>query len=93
MDITKETKLKELIDSDSAFPFPDCQGIKAYVQDCWRSKDRKDEQDAVRRFLAKMNVEVVEIAESKEQSCRSIAASLTVTKWFATAITVMKGLR
>ena len=57
--------LWELIDSDPAFSFPDYHGLKAYVQDCWRSRDRKDEQDAVRRLLGRMGVEVMEIAESR----------------------------
>ena len=54
--------LWELIDSDNAFSFPDYHSLRAYVQDCWRSKDRKEEQDAVRSLLAKMNIEVMEIA-------------------------------
>ena len=60
--------LWELIDSDSAFSFPDYHGLKAFVQDCWRSKDRKAEQDAVRRLLGKMNIEVMEIADSRERT-------------------------
>ena len=60
--------LWELIDSDPAFSFPDYHGLKAYVQDCWRSRDRKDEQDAVRHLLGKMGIEVMEIAESRGQT-------------------------
>ena len=60
--------LWELIDSDSSFPFQDHRGLKAYVQDCWRSRDRKDEQDAVRSLLSKMQIEVMEIAENRERT-------------------------
>ncbi len=60
--------LWELIDSDSSFSFPDHKGLQAYVQDCWRSKERNEEQDAVRSVLAKMNIEVTEIAENRERT-------------------------
>ena len=60
--------LWELIDSDPAFSFPDFHGLRAYVQDCWRSKERRDEQDAVRSLLAKMNIEVMEVADNRERT-------------------------
>ena len=60
--------LWELIDSDPAFSFPDHHGLKAYVQDCWRSKERKNEQDAVRSLLKKMSVEVMEAAENRAKT-------------------------
>lgn len=60
--------LWELIDSDPSFPFPDHHGVKAYVQDCWRSRDRKDEQDAVRSLLEKMNIKVMEISENRSET-------------------------
>ena len=52
--------LWELINTDDTFPFPDCSGMKAVIQDCWRSKDRAEEQDAVRSLLRKMNIEYKE---------------------------------
>lgn len=52
--------LWELIDSDDDFPFPDYSGLKATVQDCWRSRDRKEVQDAVRSLLKKMNIDFIE---------------------------------
>ncbi|MBQ4258088.1 MAG: hypothetical protein II713_03695 [Clostridia bacterium] len=55
--------LWELIDSDPSFSFPDRRGLRAFVQDCWRSKDRIEEQAAVRRLLEKMNIEAAEIPE------------------------------
>ena len=60
--------LWELIDSDSAFSFPNFHGLRAYVQDCWRSRDRIDEQNAVRSLLTKMNINVMELSDGREQT-------------------------
>ena len=60
--------LWELIDADPAFSFPDCRGLRSYVQDCWRSRDRRDEHYAVRSLLAKMNIDVMEISENRERT-------------------------
>ena len=57
--------LWELLDQDESFPFPDLGGVSATVQDCWRSRDRKEEQDAVRSLLSKMNVRWVETEENR----------------------------
>jgi len=91
--------LWELIDSDSAFSFPNFHGLRAYVQDCWRSRDRIDEQNAVRSLLTKMNINVMVLSESlsrtrrknRKKSCGSIADSSAVIKWCVTVITVTKG--
>lgn len=56
--------LWELIDQDETFPFPDYSGLQATIQDCWRAKERRAEQDAVRSLLRKMNIEVVETSEN-----------------------------
>lgn len=60
--------LWELIDQDADFPFPDYSGLKVTVQDCWRSKERREEQDAVRSLLKKMNIEYVEAAAHHEKT-------------------------
>lgn len=39
--------------------------MKATVQDCWRSRDRKEEQDAVRSLLAKMRIGYVELPQNR----------------------------
>lgn len=67
--------LWELIDADDAFPLPDLTGLTATVQDCWRSRDRRAEQDAVRSLLSKMGVNVVELPENRERT-RFCGASL-----------------
>lgn len=56
--------LWELLDTDDRFQFPNYHGLKATVQDCWRSRDRKDEQDAVRNLLRKMNIDAVEVEQN-----------------------------
>lgn len=55
--------LWELLDSTPDFPLPDCGGMRVTVQDCWRSRDRAEEQEAVRSLLRKMNIEFVEAPE------------------------------
>ena len=60
--------LWELLDADDRFPFPDCRGWKVTVQDCWRSRDRKSEQDAVRSLLKKMNIDYAETEENRDKT-------------------------
>jgi hypothetical protein len=58
--------LWELLDSDDRFTLPDYRGARMTVQDCWRSKDRREEQDAVRSLLRKMNIEIVELEKNRD---------------------------
>lgn len=60
--------LWELLDEDDRFPFPDHQGMCVTVQDCWRSRDRAEEQDAVRSLLTKMNIRFAETEPNREQT-------------------------
>ena len=60
--------LWELIDQDPDFPFPDLSGMKVTLQDCWRAKDRPEEQAAVRSLLKKMHVEFLEARENHAQT-------------------------
>ncbi len=60
--------LWELIDSDPDFPFPDYTGLTVTVQDCWRSRDRKGEQAAVRSLLNKMHISYEELDERGENT-------------------------
>ncbi|MBR1821887.1 MAG: hypothetical protein IJ769_09730 [Clostridia bacterium] len=57
--------LWELIDRDEAFVYPDYSGLVATVQDCWRSREQKAEQDAVRSILRKMNIQYVETEKNR----------------------------
>lgn len=58
----------ELIDQDKNFVYPDYTGLKVTVQDCWRTKERRGEQDAVRSILKKMNVEFVEAEQHHDKT-------------------------
>lgn len=56
--------LWELIDRDSSFCFPDFENLTVTVQDCWRSRSRTAEQEAVRSLLKKMNIRFLETQEN-----------------------------
>lgn len=60
--------LWELVVEDDSFPFPDYKGMNVTVQDCWRSRERRDEQDAVRRLLDKMNISWIEAPRNHEKT-------------------------
>ena len=53
--------LWELIDNDEKFCFPDYSGLKVTIQDCWRSRERATEHEAVRSLLKKMNIDFLEL--------------------------------
>ena len=62
--------LWELISRDDRFAFPDYSGMEVTVQDCWRSRDRQSEQDAVRSLLDRMKIRWVEApAAQKSETC------------------------
>lgn len=58
----------EILENDDAFPWPDCGSDRITVQDCWRSFDNRPLQDAVRRILQRMNVEIVEMEMNFEKT-------------------------
>ena len=58
--------LWELILEDADFPFPDYHGRPMTVQDCWRARERKAEQEAVRALMRRMNIDIVELEERGE---------------------------
>ena len=60
--------LWELIDRDARFCFPDHTGSKVTLQDCWRAKNRADEQKAVRNLLGKMNIQYTEAPNNHEKT-------------------------
>ena len=67
--------LWELLAADDEFPFPDYQRMKVTIQDCWRSRDRREEQQAVRNLLEKMNIDFVE-ADLNHENTEFCGASL-----------------
>jgi hypothetical protein len=60
--------LWELILNDDTFVFPDFSHEKMTVQDCWRSRDNRAEQDTVRALLRKMNIEIIEQTANYENT-------------------------
>lgn len=64
----KTKSLWEYILADEQFIYPDLKGEKIYIQDCWRAKERRDEQEAVREILKKMNVTVLELDDNYEKT-------------------------
>ena len=65
---TRVRSLWELIDTDDRFPFPDLGGARMTLQYCWRARHRREEQDAVRSLLKKMNIEFLETEKNREQT-------------------------
>lgn len=60
--------LWELILEDKNFCYPDYGGEKISVQDCWRQKENRAEQEAVRELLRRMNFQIVELEENFERT-------------------------
>ena len=50
------------------FPYPDYGGREITVQDCWRQHDNAAEQQAVRRLLSKMHLQVVELPQNRRHT-------------------------
>lgn len=65
---TKAVSLWEIIDRDPSFVFPDYDGMEVTVQDCWRTRERRSEQDAVRSLLEKMNIRFVEARQNHAET-------------------------
>jgi hypothetical protein len=59
------------LDADKDFPWPDLNGERITIQDCWRARDDRHLQDAVRSILKKMNIQTVELDDNydKTQYC------------------------
>ena len=58
----------QLIDADPDFPLPSYAGRVMGIQDCGRSYDRAEVQDAIRSIMRKMGIEVVELPDAHEES-------------------------
>lgn len=64
----KVCNIFEFLDRAADFPWPNYQGEKMVLQDCWRTRNEKSLQNAVRSILKKCNVEIVELEENRENS-------------------------
>ncbi len=58
----------EYVLQDPSFPWTDHHGEEIVVQDCLRTKDNRNLQDAVRACLKRMNFTVIEQEESFEKT-------------------------
>lgn len=57
----------EYLLTDEAFPWPDLNGEHITVQDCFRARHHRQEQEAVREMLRRMNAVPVELEENFEK--------------------------
>jgi hypothetical protein len=65
---TEARSLWELILQDNEFAYPDYHGKMMAVQDCWRARDRRMEQNVVRQLLNRMNIHVIELEKNFEKT-------------------------
>lgn len=61
---TKQISLYEYVLNDPSFPWVDHHGEAITLQDCWRTRDDLNLQNAVRLCLEKMNFTVIEMDEN-----------------------------
>lgn len=64
----KTKTIWEYFDEDETFVFPNYNHQKMNLQDCFRDKDHPEVHKAVRSLLKKMNIDVIEIEDNKENS-------------------------
>lgn len=50
------------------FNWPDYQGKKMVIQDCWRAKKKTSLQMSIRSLMKKMNMEIIELEDNYDQS-------------------------
>lgn len=64
----KTLSVFELLAGDAALELPNFHGERMAIQDCWRSRGRHAQQEAVRELMRRMNVDVVELHENRDKS-------------------------
>lgn len=64
----KAVSLWKVIDQDPSFHFPDYNGLEVTIQDCWRTRERQEEQAAVRSLPRKMNIRYIEAEKNHEET-------------------------
>lgn len=67
-DKVKTQSMWEYLDALKDFNFPNLNGQKFYVQDCWRDRNHPEIHEAVRSLLKKMHAEAIEIEHNREKS-------------------------
>lgn len=63
-----EMSFWEYVLTDTDFPWPDYDGEKMTIQDCWRARKKRSQMEAVRECMKRMNIQPVEIAENYENT-------------------------
>lgn len=58
----------EYLDAQTSLALPDHTGERIILQDCWRARDNRPLQDAVRSLLHKMGYEVIELPDNREKA-------------------------
>lgn len=64
----KALSIWELLIDDDQFPWPDYHGKEITLQDCWRTRDHRRMQDAVRAILVRLNTRVIELDASYDRA-------------------------
>ncbi len=64
----KVISIWEVLLGDDDFVYPDYAGKQLTVQDCWYAYDNKAQQDAVRKILEHMNLDVLEMADHHDKT-------------------------
>jgi len=67
-DIGKIMSVWEVVAADKNFAYPNHEGKRMTIQDCWRVYDRPSQHNAVREILSAMNIEIIEQKENREKS-------------------------
>ena len=64
----KLVSIWEVLAQDDTFPWPNYKGLDITVQDCWRSREDRAMQYAVRHVLKRLNCNVHEIEANYDKS-------------------------
>ena len=63
-----EINIFQLLVNDEQFPWPDLGGESMTIQDCWRARNKPAVHEAVRAAMRKMNLNIVELAQNREDT-------------------------
>lgn len=66
--LAQTVSVYECLAGDGDFPWPDYGGARMTIQDCWRTRDHRAMQEAIRHILKRMNIEAAELPQSYEKT-------------------------
>jgi len=64
----KVVSIWEVVANDRDFTYPKYENKRMTVQDCWRTYDNAQQQDAIRKILSEMNIEIVEQENARDKT-------------------------